>query len=110
MPRYILTAKLTQAAIKGFIAKGDDRKPVLEKLVSSAGGTLVEHYFITGDADVMLILDADSVDVPAKAAMIVGAAGIATDFNTHCVWSTAEFAKLAGEAGKASASYTPPGS
>ncbi|SFC97430.1 GYD domain-containing protein [Tropicimonas isoalkanivorans] len=109
MPRFIMTAKLTSVAIKGFMAKGDDRRPVLDKLVSSAGGTLVEHYFITGDADVMMILDADNVGVPAKVAMIVGSEGIATDFNTHCVWSTAEFAKLASEAGSAASGYIPPG-
>jgi len=110
MSRYIITAKLTQTAIKGFLSKPVDRKPVLEQLVAAAGGDLVEHYFITGESDVLLIIDADSVDVPAKAAMIVGAAGIATDFNTHHVWSTAEFAKLAAEAGSLSVSYSPPGS
>lgn len=109
MPKYIMTAKLTQTAIKGFMAKGDDRRGVLDKLIASVGGQLVEHYFITGDADVMLVIEADSVDVPAKAAMIVGAQGIATDFNTRSVWSTAEFAKLAADAGSVAGSYTPPG-
>ena len=41
--------------------------------------------------------------------LIVGSEGIATDFNTHCVWSTAEFAKLASEAGSAASGYIPPG-
>ncbi|MEM1129462.1 MAG: GYD domain-containing protein [Pseudomonadota bacterium] len=110
MPRYITTAKLTASALKGMIAKPEDRRDAIAGLVAAAGGELIDYYLTTGDSDLLVIVDAPNDDVIAKVTLITGASGMVTDLVSRRAWSTAEFAKVCAESGPIVQEYRMPGS
>lgn len=109
MATYILTAKVSQATVKGLMDKPEDRWGALEALVSAAGGRMTQYWFTTGDSDILMVLEADGPEVPAKVAMIAAAAGAASDTQIRRAWSTAEFGRIAGEAAETAHAYRMPG-
>jgi uncharacterized protein with GYD domain len=109
MGTYILTGTLPREALRGYLTRPEDRSGPLGKLVEAAGGTLKQLYFTTGETDFMLIIEADGPEVPAAAAMVAGAAGMAGGFRTVQAWTGAEFQTLTEKAAGLTEKYAPPG-
>ncbi len=109
MPRYLTTARITQAAAQALLKDPQDREAVLRPVVAAAGATL-EHFWVS--LDTMEVIEVWVVDDPAgmDALALAAAAGGAVDNSTGQVRriltgpEVAETARRAGATG-----YRPPG-
>ncbi len=82
MPTYIIQGRYSHEAMKGMVAKPEDRAAAVAKLLENAGGRLVAYYMTFGPADFHV-----TVEMPDEKAMlsVLGAAAAGpgvVDLNT----------------------------
>lgn len=109
MPTFIVQGRYSAEAIKGFVAKPEDREKTVAKVVEAAGGKLRGYYVTTGDKDFIAIAEADDVDVAAAAILAAAAGGGVTDTTTQRAWTGKEFKKLCEKAKGVTGAYKLPG-
>ena len=109
MIRLVTRGRFTQGYAKGLLAAPEDREPVVRKLIEGAGGKLVNFYFTTGDADFLLVTEANEAESVIAALMATAAAGMISDVTTSRAWTAGEFKAVADKASKAASLYRPPG-
>ena len=73
MPIYISRGRFTSDAVKGMVAKPENREDAVEKLYKSVGGKLIGWYLTFGHHDWMAI--GEFPDEKAAASAILAAAG-----------------------------------
>ena len=73
MPIYISRGRFTSDAVKGMLAKPENREEAVAKLFKSAGGKLVGWYLTFGHHDFLVI--GEFPDEKAAASAILAAAG-----------------------------------
>ena len=73
MPIYISRGRFTSDAIKGMLAKPENREEAVAKLFKSVGGTLIGWYLTFGHHDFLVI--GEFPDERAAASAILAAAG-----------------------------------
>ena len=109
MPVFVSLGRYSESAIKGLLAKPEDRTAAVTKLVEKAGGKLIAFYMLFGEYDWVLIHEAPSGTEAAAAILTAAGAGAVTNTRTMLAMSGAE-AKAAFEAsGAAVADYRVPG-
>jgi len=109
MPTFILTGRFTQSAIKGLVAKPEDRSGVIAIPAEAAGAQMLAYYVITGDTDFMVISEFPDMEAAASAVMVAAASEAISDTETRQAWSYGEFAEIAKKAGGIGGAYNPPG-
>jgi len=109
MTRLITRGRFTRDYIKRLIDAPEDREAAVRKLVEAAGAKLLSFYMTTGEADFLLITEADEADSVIAALMVAAAAGMISDVSTTRAWTTAEFKAVAEKAAKTASAYRPPG-
>jgi uncharacterized protein with GYD domain len=62
MIRLVTRGRLSQNYAKAFVAAPEDREPAVRKLIEAAGGKVINFYFTTGDADFLLISEANDTE------------------------------------------------
>ena len=82
MPIFITQGRYTREAIKGMITKPEDRADAVSRLLSKAGGRLLNYYVTFGEYDFLLIADAPSETQMAAVLMAAGSGGGVTDLRT----------------------------
>lgn len=90
MPIYITQGRYTRDAIKGMIAKPEDRAEAVSRLVSKAGGRLISYYLTFGEYDFLAVLDAPNNVSAAAVLLAAGSGGGVTDLHTTVAMTTAE--------------------
>ncbi len=109
MPVFMSLGRYSESAIKGLLAKPEDRTAAVTKMVEKAGGKLIGFYMLFGEYDWVLIYEAPSGKEAAAAILTAMGAGAITDTKTMLAMTGAE-AKAAFEAsGAAAADYQAPG-
>ena len=109
MPVFVSLGRYTESAIKGMLAKPEDRTAVVKKMIEQAGGKLLAWYMLFGEYDWISISEYPSGKEAAAAVLTVAGAGVVTDTRTMLAMTGAE-AKAAFEAGQAlGTSYRAPG-
>ncbi len=108
MPTYMVRANYTEAGIKGMMGGGKNRRAAIAAIVEAAGGTLKDMYMTTGSHDVLAICDMPNADSGMAVNMVIGASGVACNFETIRCWSPEEFEEIAGRAAGIASAYTPP--
>jgi uncharacterized protein with GYD domain len=109
MIRLVTRGSFTQSFAKGLVSAPEDREPVVRKLIEGAGGKLLSFYFTTGDADFMVISEANDPEAIIAAMLAAVAAGTISDPKTARAWTGAEFKAVAEKASKAASHYRAPG-
>ena len=109
MIRLVTRGRFTQDYAKGLLAAPEDREPAVRKLIEGAGGKLINFYFTTGDADFLLVTEANEAESVIAALMATAAAGMISDVTTSRAWTAGEFKAVADKASKAASLYRPPG-
>ena len=108
MPAFIIQGRYTQDAIKGMMAKPEDREPSVRQLIESAGGRLLAYYMTFGEYDWLIIAEAEQEG--AAAALITAlAAGGVRDTKTMLAMTTADMKNAFAKAGAVAASFRPAG-
>jgi uncharacterized protein with GYD domain len=87
MPIFISQGRYSQSAIKGMIARPEDRSKAAAKLVRQAGGRLLSHYLTFGEYDFLLVVEAPDESTVAAAVLAAAAGGGITDVRTTLAMS-----------------------
>ncbi len=109
MATFIIQGRFSADAIKGLVAKPQDRRAIAAKLVAASGGKLKDYYVTTGENDFMVIIEADDGEAAVVTGMAAAAAGTVSHITTTRAWTTKEFKAMAERAGKVIGAYKPPG-
>jgi uncharacterized protein with GYD domain len=109
MPVFVSMGRYSETAIKGMLARPEDRTDAVTKLIEQAGGKLLSLYFLFGEYDWMAVYDVPSGKEAAAIMLATTGAGAVTDTKTMLAMTTSE-GKAAFEAGqRLGASYRAPG-
>lgn len=82
MPIYITQGRYTREAIKGMVARPEDRAESVSRLFARAGGRLIGYYATFGEYDFLTIVEAESETQIAAALFAAVAGGGLTDLRT----------------------------
>src|SRR5512145_1614271 len=103
MPIYISRGKFTTDAVKGMLAKPENREEAVANLFKSVGGKLIAWYLTFGHHDWLVIGEFPDNKAAASAVLAAAGGGSLSDVETT-VAMTADEAKAtfeaAGEAAK----------
>jgi len=91
MPRYLIQASYTSAAVAAFISKPQDRVAGLKAAVEKLDGKLESLDFSLGDYDVMAVFSAPDDTTAAALALAVNAPGHLKSYKTTRLLSSQEF-------------------
>lgn len=108
MPIFISQGRYSREAIKGMIAKPEDRGPVVAKLCEAAGGRMLAYYITFGEHDFLVVSEMPGPKEAATVAL-AAAAGSVTDLKTTLAMTTDEAREAFAATGRLLAGYRPPG-
>lgn len=109
MPHFITQGRFTQDAIKGMLAKPEDRAEAVGQLLAHAGGKLVGYYMTFGEYDFLLISEGPTEE--ATTALIIAAAGGGvTDLKTSLALTSSEMKDAFAKAGRLGLTFKSAGS
>ena len=75
MPVFVSLGRYSEGAIKGMLAKPEDRTAAVTKLIEQAGGKLLAFYMLFGEYDWMLVYEVPSGKEAAAAVLTVAGTG-----------------------------------
>jgi uncharacterized protein with GYD domain len=82
MPIYISRGRFTSDAIKGMVAKPENREEAVSKLFESVGGKLTGWYLTFGSRDWLAIGEFPDAKAAASAILAAAAGGSLSDIET----------------------------
>ncbi len=91
MPRYLVQASYTSAAVAALVGNPQDRVASVTALAKKLGGKLVSMDFCLGEHDVVAIFEAPDDTTAAAMALAVNAVGHLHDYKTTKLLSPKEF-------------------
>jgi uncharacterized protein with GYD domain len=103
MPIYISRGRFTPDAIKGMLAKPENREDSVATLFKSVGGRLIGWYLTFGHHDWLAIGEFPDEKAAAAAILAAAAGGSLSDVETTVAMTSQEAAatfKAAGQAAK----------
>lgn len=104
MPIFITQGHFTPEAIRGMLAKPEDREKAVRELFAGSGGKLLSYYMTFGDYDFMVISEGPFEGV-ATSAIIAAAGGGVADLKTSLAMSSAEMKQAFEKAGPIAARF-----
>lgn len=107
MPLFITQGRFTTDALKGMMAKPENREEALQKLAAAAGGKLHAYYMTFGEHDFLTIIEGP-IEGMATALATVGASGATTDMKTSLALTASEMRAVFGKAGELAGHYSSP--
>jgi uncharacterized protein with GYD domain len=105
MPIYITRGKFTTDAVKGMLAKPENREEVVAGLFKSVGGKLIGWYLTFGRHDWLAIGEFPDEKVAASAVLAAAAGGSLSDIETTVAMTARDAAATFEAAGKAARSF-----
>ena len=105
MPIYISRGRFTSDAIKGMLAKSEDREEAVAKLFKSVGGRLIGWYLTFGHHDWMSIGEFPDEKAAASAVLAAAAGGSLSEIETTVAMTAKDAAATFDSAGKAARSF-----
>jgi uncharacterized protein with GYD domain len=92
MPIYISRGRFTSDAVKGMLAKPENREEAVAKLFKSVGGRLIGWYLTFGRHDWLVIGEFPDEKAAASAILAAAAGGsCADDRIEHVLWNRPSF-------------------
>jgi len=90
MPIYITQGRYTREAIKGMVARPEDRADAVARLLAKAGGRLIGHYVTFGEYDFLTIAEAPGETQMAAALLAAASGGGISDLRTTIALTSVE--------------------
>lgn len=90
MATYLIQAAYTSEAIKGAIAKPQDRAVHIRKVIENLGGKLHGMWFCFGDYDVVGFYDLPDNEAAAAFALAIAGGGVVKSLKTTPLMSMQE--------------------
>ena len=109
MPKYITFFSYTGQTWDRLIGSPGARLAVLEATAETLGASVESLYFMLGEHDGMVVVEApDSVTMAAFVATALGSVALASA-QTHELFTPDQLGEVLVQAGSARAAYRPPG-
>jgi uncharacterized protein with GYD domain len=105
MPIYISRGKFTTDAVKGMLAKPENREEAVANLFKSVGGKLIGWYLTFGRHDFLVIGEFPDEKAAATAVLAAAAGGSLSDLETTVAMTAKEAAATFESAGKAARAF-----
>ena len=105
MPIYISRGRFTSDAVKGMVAKPENREEVVSKLFESVGGRLIGWYLTFGHHDWLSIMEFPDDKAAASAILAAAAGGSLTDIETTPAMTAKDAHATFVSAGKAAKTF-----
>jgi len=105
MPIYISRGKFTTDAVKGMLAKPENREEVVAGLFKSVGGKLIGWYLTFGRHDWLAIGEFPDEKAAASAVLAAAAGGSLSDIETTVAMTARDAAATFEAAGKAARNF-----
>ena len=105
MPIYISRGRFTSNAIKGMLAKPENREDAVAKLFKSVGGKLIGWYLTFGHRDWLAIGEFPNEKAAASAVLAAAAGGSLSDIETIVAMTAKDAHATFVSAGKAAKSF-----
>jgi uncharacterized protein with GYD domain len=105
MPIYISRGCFTSDAVKGMVAKPENREEAVAKLFKSVGGRLIGWYLTFGHHDWMAIGEFPDEKAAASAILAAAAGGSLSDIETTVAMSAKDAHATFQAAGKAAKQF-----
>ncbi|WP_063712141.1 GYD domain-containing protein [Bradyrhizobium japonicum] len=106
MPLFITQGRFAQDAIKGMLAKPEDRSETVGQLFAKSGGKLLAYYMTFGEYDFLIVSEGPYEGV---AISVIVAAGGVTDLKTTLAMTSDDMKNAFAKAGAVAASFRPAG-
>ena len=105
MTIYISRGRFTSDAVKGMLAKPENREEAVAKLFKSAGGKLIGWYLTFGHHDWLTIGEFPDEKAAACAILAASAGGSLSGIETTIAMTAKDAAATFASAGKAARSF-----
>ena len=105
MPIFITQGRYTQQAMKGMVAKPEDRADEVRKLFEQSGCRLTSYYMTFGEYDFIIIAEAPDANAMLSVLAVAASGGGVTDLRTTLAVTTAEAKAAFGAASKSAAQF-----
>jgi len=105
MTIYISRGRFTSDAVKGMLAKPENREEAVAKLFKSVGGRLIGWYLTFGHHDWLAIGEFPDEKAAASAVLAAAAGGSLSDVETTVAMTAKDAATTFESAGKAAREF-----
>jgi uncharacterized protein with GYD domain len=105
MPIYISRGRFTSDAVKGMLAKPENREEAVAKLFKNVGGRLIGWYLTFGHHDWLAIAEFPDEKAAASAILAAAAGGSLSDIETTVAMTAKDAAATFESAGKAAKDF-----
>ena len=105
MPIYISRGRFTSDAVKGMLAKPENREEAVSKLFESVGGKLIGWYLTFGRHDWLVIGEFPDDKACASAILAAAAGGSLSDIETTLAMTAKDAHATFVSAGKAAKTF-----
>jgi uncharacterized protein with GYD domain len=105
MPIFISRGKFTAEAVKGMLAKPENREEAVSALFKTVGGKLIAWYLTFGRHDWLVIGEFPNEKVAASAIIAAAAGGSLSDIETTVAMTAKDAAATFEAAGNAARSF-----
>jgi uncharacterized protein with GYD domain len=105
MPIYISRGRFTADAVKGMLAKPENREEAVAQLYKSVGGKLISWYLTMGRTDWLAIGEFPDEKAAACAVLAAAGGGSLSDLETTVAMTAKDAAATFDAAGKAARSF-----
>lgn len=109
MPIFITQGRYTRDAVKGMVARPEDRAEQVSRLISRIGGKLIGYYVTFGEYDFLTIADVPDPSQMAAALLMVAGSGGVTDLKTTVALTPSEAKGAYAAAGELARTFRPAG-
>jgi len=105
MPIYISRGRFTSEAVKGMLAKPENREEAVAKLFKSVGGRLIGWYLTFGHHDWLAIGEFPDEKAAASAVLAAAGGGSLSDVETTVAMTAKDAFATFESAGKAAKAF-----
>jgi uncharacterized protein with GYD domain len=105
MPIYISRGRFTSDAVKGMLAKPENREEAVAKLFESVGGRLIGWYLTFGHHDWLVIAEFPDEKAAASAILAAAAGGSLSEIETTVAMTAKDAHATFESAGKAAKDF-----
>ena len=105
MTVFVTQGRYTQDAVKGMLAKPEDRSESVAQFFAKAGGKMIAYYMTFGEYDFLVLSEGPSLDVAAAASIVAAAGGGVTDLKTTVAMTSNEMRTAFVKAGSIAAGF-----
>jgi uncharacterized protein with GYD domain len=105
MPIYISRGRFTSDAVKGMLAKPENREEAVAKLFKSCGGRLIGWYLTFGRHDWLVIGEFPDEKAAASAVLAAAAGGSLSEVETTVAMTAKDAQATFKSAGKAAKDF-----